>query len=154
MFASACSLSSIGCPSTLHRHEIIEEFSTSSSHSPMFDQWVASDVLSPSSGWDHWRIFLIIFACANVLSLCNIGCPFSLLWDDIIEEFLLTWTHSPMLDHWPTSDILLLSIGMTPLNNFSDDKLIQESLMNDQYSMCSFSSSKWDHSRTFIGRTQ
>ena len=72
-----------------------------------------------SSKWDHWRISLIISAFDGVSSSTNIRCRSWIHADQIIEEFLLGWKHSPIFEHCPTRNILLSFIGMISLKNFS-----------------------------------
>ena len=100
-----------------------------------------------SSRWDHMKISLIIMKFANVWSLKNIRCPFCVHRDEIIEEFLLWWTHTPMFDRWPRSDVRFLFIEMRSLEKFSDHEDLRQCLIIDQHRMCFFSSLRWDHWR-------
>ena len=133
------------CLLSLHRDEIIEKFHWGWTHSPMVDDWAASDVFFSLSRWDHWAISLIITTFANVWWFTNIRCPFSRYRHEIIEQFLLSWTHSPMFHDWRTSDVPFLFIEMRSLNKFSDDEHIRQCLMIDQHLMSFSSSSRSDH---------
>ena len=148
-FANVWSFINIGCPFSLDRHRIIEQFPRRWTYSPMFDQSLTSDVLFlfiemrsltnfsyqdeirqclmiwqhpmsffSSSTSDHWTISQKMNIFANVRSMTNIRCPFSLHRDEIIQQFLLWWTHSPKFEDSPTSDVLLLLIEIRSLNNF------------------------------------
>ena len=71
-----------------------------------------------SSRWDNWTIYLIMNTFANVWSLTNIRCPFSLHPDKTIEKFPWRWTHSQSLIIDKTCNVLFLFIKIRSMNNF------------------------------------
>ena len=77
-FANASPLINIQCAFSIPRQQIIEQFLLPRKHSRMLNHWPTSDVLFSSSRWDHGKISLIIIAFANVSSMTDIRCPFSL----------------------------------------------------------------------------
>ena len=64
--------------------------------------------LSSSSRSDHWTISLIIITFANLWWLTNIPCASTVHRHQIIQKFLLGWTHSAMFDDWPTLNVFSL----------------------------------------------
>ena len=125
-FSNVWSLTDIRCPFCLHQNAINEEFRwrwknpqylTIARHqTPLFSSW----------RWDHWRISLIIITFAYVSSLTNIRFTFSHHRDEIIEEFFLRWTPSPLVHQWPRCDVPLLLIPMRWLKNFCHHHYIRQ----------------------------
>ena len=98
-----------------------------------------------SSRSHHWTKFLKIMRFANVWWLTWNRCPFSLYRDEIIEEFLWRWAHSPMFDDLPTFDVTFLFIEIRPFYSFSENDEIRQCLMIDRYPMSFLSSSRSGH---------
>ena len=146
-FANVWSLTNIRCPFSLHRDEIIEQFLWRWTHLPMFNPWATSDVPFGFIEIRSLKNLSRMNTYANVWSLTNIRCPFSLHRDEIIEEFLSASSHSPVFYHLPTSDVLFLFMEMRSLKNFSYDEYICECLIIHQHPMSFFSWSRWDYSR-------
>ena len=98
----------------------------------------------------HWRVFPRMNAFSKVSSLTNIRCPFSLHRDEIIQEFLLGWTHSPKFCHWHTSDVPFLLIQMRSIKKFYYHHQIPQCLIIGQQPISFFLSLSWDTWRIFF----
>ena len=92
---------------------------------------------SPSR-WDHWTISLKMNTFANVWSLTITRWPFSPHRDKIIQKFFLATSHSPMLNNWPTSDVLFLFVESRSLNKLSEDEQIHQCGIIDQHPISFF----------------
>ena len=116
LFMEMMSLNNVSDDHNIRQCLIIDRHRMSFFSSSRWDHWTFSVTMNtfpviliidrhpmsffPSWRWDHWRISLTMDTFGNVSSFSVIRCSSSFHRYDIIQQFFLAGSHSPMFDHW------------------------------------------------------